>query len=81
MLKLSAVPFEKVGMPALPPKSSASTSETMQHTLYGLIMPLAVLGALTWVAKRNVKKDDDDRKEASHERTSAAPHRSAASCS
>ena len=63
VLKLSAVEFEKVGMPALPAKSSASTSETIQHTLYqGMIMPIAVLGAMTWAARRNVKPDDDDSK-------------------
>lgn len=61
VLKLSGVPFEKVGMPALPPYSSAATSETIQHTLYGgLLMPVAVLGALTWVAKRNVRPDDGE---------------------
>jgi Fe-S-cluster-containing dehydrogenase component len=61
VLKLSGVPFEKVGMPALPPYSSAATSETIQHTLYGgLLMPIAVLGALTWAAKRNVKPDEGD---------------------
>jgi Fe-S-cluster-containing dehydrogenase component len=60
VLKLSAVPFERVGMPNLPPHSSAATSETIQHSLYGgLLMPLAVLGALTVIAKRNVKTDDD----------------------
>jgi Fe-S-cluster-containing dehydrogenase component len=64
VLKLSGVPFEKVGMPALPPYSSAATSETIQHTLYGgLLMPVAVLGALSWVAHRNVgnvKPDEGD---------------------
>jgi Fe-S-cluster-containing dehydrogenase component len=61
VLKLSGVPFEKVGMPKLPPYSSAATSETIQHTLYGgLLMPVAVLGALTWIAKRNVKPDSDE---------------------
>ena len=61
VLKLSGVPFEKVGMPKLPPYSSAATSETIQHTLYGgLLMPIAVLGALTWVAKRNVKPEDGE---------------------
>jgi hypothetical protein len=36
-------------------------SETIQHTLYGgLIMPFAVLGAMTYVAKRNVKPEDDE---------------------
>ncbi len=60
MLKLSAVPFEKLGMPKLPERSYAATSETMQHTLYGnaLALPLVVLGALTYIAKRNVEGDD-----------------------
>ena len=33
----------------------------MQHTLYGwLMMPLAFLGVLTFVAKRNVKDDMEE---------------------
>ena len=61
MLKLSAVPFDKLGMPTLPERSYAATSETMQHTLYGgLIAPLAFLGVLTYVAKRNVKDEEDN---------------------
>jgi Fe-S-cluster-containing dehydrogenase component len=68
VLKLSAVSFPKVGMPDLPPHSSAASSETIQHTLYGgLMMPIAVLGVMTYVAKRNVKPDDsmpgDENKE------------------
>ena len=67
VLKLSGVAFEKVGMPKLPPYASAATSETIQHTLYGgLLMPIAVLGALTWVAHRNVgnvKPDDQGGEE------------------
>jgi Fe-S-cluster-containing dehydrogenase component len=56
VLKLSGVSFEKVGMPDLPPDSAAALSETIQHTLYGnLIMPFAVLGVMTFAAKRNVK--------------------------
>ncbi len=61
VLKLSAVNFVKVGMPDLPTKSSAATSETIQHTLYGgLIMPLVVLGALSFIAKKNVHDAEDD---------------------
>ncbi len=61
VLKLSGVPFEKVGMPNLPPEAAAAHSETIQHALYGgLMMPLAVLGAMTYVAKRNVVHHDDD---------------------
>jgi hypothetical protein len=60
VLKLSAVNFVKVGMPDLPPKSSAATSETLQHSLYGgLVMPVIVLGALSFIAKRNVHDDDE----------------------
>jgi Fe-S-cluster-containing dehydrogenase component len=60
VLKLSAVSFEKVGMPDLPPESSAATSETIQHSLYGgMLMPIVVLGALGFIAKRNVHDEDD----------------------
>lgn len=58
MLMLSGVPFDKLGYPALPDRSFASQSETLQHTLYGgLVLPAVFLGALTWVAKRNVKPE------------------------
>lgn len=60
VLKLSGVNFEKVGMPNLGPDAAAAMSETIQHNLYGnLIMPFAVLGAMTYVARRNVKADDE----------------------
>ena len=60
VLKLSAVTFAKVGMPDLPTHSSASTSETIQHSLYGgLVMPIVVLGALSFIARKNVHEDDE----------------------
>jgi len=60
VLKLSAVTFEKVGMPNLPPHSSAATSEGIQHSLYGgLVLPVVALGALSFIAKRTVKHDDE----------------------
>ncbi len=63
VLKLSGVPFEKVGMPNLPPEAAAAHSESIQHMLYGgLVMPFAVLGAMTYIAKRNVVADDEDEK-------------------
>jgi Fe-S-cluster-containing dehydrogenase component len=62
MLMLSGVPFELLGYPTLPDTSFASKSETLQHTLYGgLIAPIAFLGGLTWIAKRNVKAEDAAR--------------------
>lgn len=61
MLKLAAVPFDKLGMPTLPDRSFSSVSETMQHTLYGgLIAPLAFLGVLTYVAKGNVRDETNE---------------------
>jgi len=61
MLMLSGVSFQKLGYPDLPPRSDAAVSETLQHTLYGgLIAPIAVLGALTFIAKRNVKPEDEE---------------------
>jgi len=60
VLKLSGVNFQKVGMPDLPPDAAAALSETIQHTLYGnLIMPFAVLGAMTFMAKRNTKPEQE----------------------
>jgi Fe-S-cluster-containing dehydrogenase component len=60
MLMLAGVSFEKLGYPKLPETSFASQSETLQHTLYGgLVLPIAFLGGLSWVAKRNVKDDDE----------------------
>ena len=61
VIKLSAVPFDKVGMPTLSDKSPASRSETIQHTLYGnmLALPLTVTAILAFLIKRNKKGDAD----------------------
>lgn len=59
MLKLASVPFEKVGLKPLPDRSFAARSETLQHTLYGgLVLPIAALGVMTWLAKRHIPDDD-----------------------
>ena len=60
MMYLSAVPFQNLGMPSpLPERSYASKSEGLQHGLYsGLVLPIALFGAMTWVARRNSKNDE-----------------------
>jgi len=64
VLKIAAVPLEKLGMPDLPERSFAATSETMQHTLYGyLITPVVVLGGLAIAAKRTVRDDESENQE------------------
>jgi hypothetical protein len=56
-IMLSAIPFEKLGMPSLPNYSKAGKSEGLQHTLYkGLIAPLVLLGGLVYSTYRSVKK-------------------------
>jgi Fe-S-cluster-containing dehydrogenase component len=53
---ISAIPFHKLGLPRLAEKSSASKSETLQHTIYkGLIAPGALLAGLLVAAYRGNK--------------------------
>ncbi len=50
------MPFEAIGMPALPDHPLPQMSESVQHTLYkGFLAPAALFGALTFVQFRNRK--------------------------
>jgi Fe-S-cluster-containing dehydrogenase component len=61
VLHLSAVPFEKLGKPALADRSNASIAETYSETVYhGMIAPIALLAGLAFIAKRNTKDDDEE---------------------
>ncbi len=54
VLMLANVPYNKLGLPQLPPESQASQSETLYHTLYkGMILPYVVLGGLFYVIYKN----------------------------
>ncbi|MDJ0950882.1 MAG: hydrogenase 2 operon protein HybA [Alphaproteobacteria bacterium] len=58
---LSAVAFEKLGLPKLPKRSFAQVSEGIQHTLYkNLIAPALLLAGLAFFAWRNARKRDQD---------------------
>jgi Fe-S-cluster-containing dehydrogenase component len=58
---LSAVPFEKLGLPKLPPHSSAGKSEKLQHTLYYyLISPAVLFGGLMAAAYRSAKNENKE---------------------
>ncbi len=60
-IMLSAVPFDKLGMPTLPDYSMASKSEGLQHTIYkGLIAPLVLLGGLVYSTYRSTKKHGEE---------------------
>jgi hypothetical protein len=60
VLVLAGVPFDKLDLPLLPERSFASLSETIQHSVYaGMIAPLALLGGLMFVTRRNLNKDKE----------------------
>ncbi len=60
-IMLSAVPFEKLGMPLLPDQSEAVLSEGIQHTLYkGLIAPFVLFGGLAFAAHRSLKNEGNE---------------------
>jgi Fe-S-cluster-containing dehydrogenase component len=57
-LYLSALPFEKLGLPGLGPEAPAEISERIQHTIYrGFIAPVALYAGLCFVAIRNKNKN------------------------
>jgi Fe-S-cluster-containing dehydrogenase component len=61
VMHISAVPFDKLGMPPLAERSAASISETVQHTLYSyLALPAIALAGLAFVVKRNADHEDDE---------------------
>lgn len=55
---LASVPYDKLGLPKLPPYSSGSKSESLQHSLYNkMIAPLVLFGGLMAAAYRSVNKN------------------------
>lgn len=59
VLLLAGVPFQKLGLPDLPPESTASHSETLMHTLYkGMIGPYVLLAGLFFLVYKNTSKKD-----------------------
>ncbi|GAB6039871.1 hydrogenase 2 operon protein HybA [Endothiovibrio diazotrophicus] len=59
VMHLSAVPFDKLGMPPLGERSAPSVAEGVQHTLYNyMALPAVVLAGLTYVVRRNSGDDE-----------------------
>lgn len=62
VMHISAIPFDRLGMPPLGERSYVSISEGVQHTLYSyMALPAVLLGGLTWLVKRNTDDEGDDR--------------------
>ncbi len=71
-LYLSAMQFNKLGLPVLAEAAPAEFSEKIQHTIYkGFIAPVALYGTLCFVALKNMKghgrhQDKEDKGDSSH---------------
>ncbi len=62
-LYLSAMPFIKLGLPALNEEAPAEFSEKIQHTIYkGFIAPVALYGTLCIIALKNMRGHDEAEK-------------------
>ncbi len=60
VMHISAVSFDKLGMPPLGERSAASIAEGVQHTLYSyLALPAIALAGLAYVVHRNTGDDDE----------------------
>nr|CRH04378.1 Hydrogenase-2 operon protein hybA [Candidatus Magnetococcus massalia] len=61
VLHISAIPFDKLGMPPVGERSYASISEGVQHGLYSyLALPAVALAGLTTLVRRNTKLQHDE---------------------
>jgi Fe-S-cluster-containing dehydrogenase component len=62
VLHISTIDFDKLGMPPLKERSSASVAETVQHTLYQyMAAPAVLLAGLAYAAAKNSKSDKNDK--------------------
>ncbi|OQX30657.1 MAG: hydrogenase 2 protein HybA [Candidatus Sedimenticola endophacoides] len=60
VLHISAVSFDKLGMPPLGERSAASIAESVQHTIYNyMALPAIALAGLTYVVRRNSGDGDE----------------------
>lgn len=60
VMHISAVPFDKLGMPPLGERSASSIAEGVQHALYSyMALPAIALAGLAHVVRRNTSDDSD----------------------
>ena len=67
-MMLAGVPFEKLGLPELPPEAAGRDTENIQHTLYqGLIAPILLFAGLAIAARRTLATHSKGNEESSEE--------------
>ena len=60
VLHISAIPFDKLGMPPLKERSSTSIAEGVQHSLYSyMALPVIALAGLSYAVRRENDDGDD----------------------
>jgi Fe-S-cluster-containing dehydrogenase component len=74
-LYLSALPFNKLGLPILNAEVPAEFSEKIQHTIYkGFIAPVALYGTLCFVAIKNMKGHEADKNKSNKDEKEGSDH-------
>ena len=59
---MSAVPFEKFGLPNFPKESFVSMASGIQYAIYkGMVYPLVVLAGLIFMAKKNKNGEETEK--------------------
>lgn len=62
VMHISAIPFDKLGMPPLKERSSASIAEGVQHSIYNyLALPAIALAGLSFVIRKNINEETEDQ--------------------
>ncbi len=60
VLHISAIPFDKLGMPPLEERSAVSVAESVQHGIYNyLALPAVALAGLSYVVGKNYDESEN----------------------
>lgn len=62
VMYMSAVPFEKFGLPTFPKESFVSMASGIQYAIYkGMVYPLVVLAGLVFMVKKNKNAEEQEK--------------------
>jgi Fe-S-cluster-containing dehydrogenase component len=68
VMYMSAVPFEKFGLPSFPKESFVSMASGIQYAIYkGMVYPLVVLAGLIFLANKHRDIDETEQSASSHD--------------
>jgi len=68
VMYMSAVPFERFGLPGFPKESFVSMASGIQYAIYkGMVYPLVVLAGLIFMANKHKNSDETEQSASSHD--------------